>query len=238
VHFPPCILTGRAADPIVEGAGENELAVTFTPASAILNLDDDFAPNAAIITFDKCDVIGRGTILSIRGKYAAGFQGYYGVRLVPANIEGDWQHYVAVRWVDRKLELLGEGVALSVNSHGVCVGYHTISTENKNGCSACPPSVTWRAVLWRQDGSPSVLESNLNSAAYAVDDDGRVVGMVQDSAGRHFAFLWHGGELKRLDDLVKAPRWRFESAYGFTPDGGILGIGTHDGVAAAFIVHL
>ena len=84
----------------------------------------------------------------------------------------------------------------------------------------------------------AILLAKERSVAYAIDDGGRVIGTLQDSAGKHYAFVWHDGALRRLNDIMHTPRWRFESAYAFTPDGGILGIGTHDGVATAFIVHL
>src|ERR1700736_893758 len=80
--------------------------------------------------------------------------------------------------------------------------------------------------------------SSSRSAAYAIDDRDRVIGTLQDRTGRHYAFVWRTGVLRRLDDVVRAPQRRFESAYAFTDDGGILEIGTHDGVPTAFIVHL
>jgi hypothetical protein len=42
--------------------------------------------------------------------------------------------------------------------------------------------------------------------------------------------------LRRLDDLVRAPEWRFECGYAFTPSGDIVGIGTYRGKAAGFLI--
>jgi hypothetical protein len=58
--------------------------------------------------------------------------------------------------------------------------------------------------------------------------------MVQDDDGRHYAFLWQNGTLRRLDDVVRARNWRFECGYAFGPDGAIVGIGTYRGSPAVF----
>lgn len=235
VHFAPCKLISAATDPTVEGASGTDLAVTFEPLSAIQNDVGDFAPNAAIITAHGCDVIGRASIRAIRGKYIAGFQRFLDKWVADNSFESDQQIDVAVRWIGHKLQKLGKGVALGVNSGGACVGYRDISAYRQGYCCR---TLTPRAMLWNQDRSPSILVSDLDSVAYAIDDANRVVGSLQDTSKRHYAFLYHDGKVERLDDLVQAPRWRFEAAFGFTPDGGILGIGTHDGIATAFIVHL
>ncbi len=73
------------------------------------------------------------------------------------------------------------------------------------------------------------------SVAYGVSDNGTVVGMLSDAKGRHFAFRWRNGLLRRLDDLPHPPGWRFESAYAVTGDGSIAGIGTQHGVPKIFV---
>lgn len=236
-----CDLAGDAGEPIVEAANGDDLAVTFQSPN-LINLDNVdsglYAPNAAIARARGCDVIGRADIRAIKGRYAAGFRAYIGKNLAPTNFDPDHQRYVAVRWAGRRPSELGEGVALDVNARGVCVGA-TAPPGVERGYTAVEYGLAIpQAVIWQRDGSATVLKSYYRSVAYAVDDDARVVGMLQDPYGKHYAFIWRHGAVRRLDDLVQAPRWRFESAYGFTGDGGILGIGTHDGVATAFIVHL
>lgn len=249
VRLPHCDLAGETGDPLIEAASGDKLAVTFMSPSFIdLSQVDTgvYAPNAAIVKSRACDVIGRANILTINGNYAAGFQGYLGSTLAPTNVQVDQQTSVAVRWDGHRLERLGGGVAFDVNSRGDCVGSTVLpsyvggTTYLGNGmvaASASKPNIP-HAVLWRRNHPVMILEPRLLSFAYAIDDNERVVGMLQDLAGRHFAFIWRRGALKRLDSLVHEPRWRFESAYGFTPDGGILGIGTYDGIATAFVVHL
>ncbi|MDQ6780321.1 MAG: hypothetical protein M3Z37_04095, partial [Candidatus Eremiobacteraeota bacterium] len=193
-------------------------------------------------------VIGRANLRAVRGTYAAGFRGYLGKVLAPTNVNPQQQRYVAVRWRRHQLSELGEGVAFDVNSRGICVGatappgdestFSLSSSFGANHSSATYAFGTPKAVIWHRNGSATMLEPYYRSVAYALDEDDRVVGMLHDADGKHYAFIWRHGVLRRLDDLVQAPRWRFESAYGFTSDGGILGIGTHDGVATAFIVHL
>ena len=249
--YPSCDLKGQPGDPIIEGADADQFAVTFISPELIDfdNVDSGvYAPNATIISPAGCDVIGRANILAISGKYAAGFRGYLGTVLAPTNLNLQQQTYRAVRWAGGQLKEIGEGVAFDVSSSGACVGA-TAPTGDESFfmVSGHSESSSWsntyrygipHAVLWRYDGTELNLDATFRSVAYAIDDNDRVVGMERDSNGRHFAFLWQDGTLKRLDDLVQATRWRFESAYGFTSDGGIFGIGTHDGVATAFIVHL
>jgi hypothetical protein len=60
--------------------------------------------------------------------------------------------------------------------------------------------------------------------------------MLEDDAGRHYAYLWENGVLRRLDDVARAPQWRFECAYAFGPGGWIVGTGTYRGTPAGFIL--
>jgi hypothetical protein len=85
-------------------------------------------------------------------------------------------------------------------------------------------------------GSIELASASPLSVAYAIDPRGRVTGMLEDAQRRHYAFLWVGGRLRRLDDLVGVSAWRFECGYAFTPDGGIVGIGTYRGRATGFVV--
>jgi hypothetical protein len=60
--------------------------------------------------------------------------------------------------------------------------------------------------------------------------------MIEGDDGRHHAFLWQAGRLQLLDDIAHAAGWHFESAYAFSPDGSIAGIGVFRGTATAFLM--
>ena len=249
--YPHCDLSGDTGDPIVQAIDGGRLAVTFLSPESV-DLDKAAAgvdaPNAAIIDETGCRVIGRANLLAIRGDYAVGFRGYWGKALGPTNVNVQDQTFKVVRWDGHSLSELGEGVAFGVESNGVSVGASApTGDENVIMTVTRGPAGTSSnihqfgipyAELWDTAGSGLMLPSKARSVAYAIDENGRVAGMLRDEDGNHYAFLWQQGYLQRLDDLVQAPRWRFESAYGFTPDGGIIGIGTHDGIATAFIVYV
>jgi probable HAF family extracellular repeat protein len=251
VSLPHCDLRGEPGEPIVEDVSDDSLAVTFQSPSFIdlTNVDTGrYAPNAAIVTGGTCVVVGRATIVAIHGRYAVGFQGYLGSTVAPTNVQVDQQASVAVRWVDHEMQRLGNGVAFGVNSLGQAVGA-TMSPDYVGGSvylgngmvggkPGLPQPAQPHAILWGTDGTSILLIPKFRSIAYAIADDGRVIGTFQDSTGRHFAFVWKAGLLRRLDDIALDRRWHFESAYAFTSDGGIVGIGRHDGVASLFVLHL
>jgi hypothetical protein len=254
VSLPDCGLHGYTIGaPIVEAASGQVLGLNFGegyPPDFDAIRAGSWAPHAAVLDAQGCRVIGRATVRAIAGRFAAGFRGYLGSAMVPLGFNTVQQRFVAVIWRDGRLRELGAGVALGVNSQGVCVGATAFPGQSETGgfteitTTNGQPAVshTYRfavphAALWRTDGTRIVLETG-RSVAYAIDGGERVIGMLQDPTGRHYAFLWQDGVLRRLEDIVRAHHWRFESAYAFTPDGGILGIGTHDGVASAFILHL
>jgi len=244
----PCDADG---EPHAETVGDDGLGITFESTDLITNLDDTerYAPYAAFLVGDRCRIIGRANLRAERGRYAVGFRGYFGKMLAPTNVNTASQRYVAVRWTGSSLSELGPGVALDVASDGVAVGADgpsdiyskvSVSVSGPAGNSShvlkcCSP----HAVLWNRAGARIYLAKSFpHSVAYAIDDAHRVVGTLQDSKGQQYAFVWQHGTLRRLDDVIKMPGWRFESAYAFTPDGGIVGIGRRHGIATAFVAHL
>jgi hypothetical protein len=232
---PACTLQGMPGDPQVEAADSTRLAISYeNPENFDFDNLDPVLPNAAIVAFKKCTVIGRFAIRGIRGDYAVGFRTYVRGTPAPLNYDTDWQTSVAIRWSGHQIHELGQGRAFAVSLDGTCVGAAYLEYEHVvNDQIYGIPS----AAVWRMDGSRILIApQSPRSIAYSIDDRHRVIGMLEDKNGHHFAFVWRDGVLKRLDDIVQAPRWRFESAYAFTDDGGIVGIGTHDGVAMAYIV--
>lgn len=73
------------------------------------------------------------------------------------------------------------------------------------------------------------------SSAYDVNRAGDVVGYSYDNLGRSRAFLWLGGHMYDLNDLM-APGsgWILEAAYGINDAGQIVGAGDWNGLKTAF----
>ena len=129
----------------------------------------------------------------------------------------------ALRWRDGRRETLGDGRAFSVNRAGLTVGETTAG-----GLS--------HAVAWTASGDArDILPPSVFSAAYAVADDGTVVGTLLAVDQQHYAFRLRNGVRRRLDDLPHPPGWHFASAFAIAADGTIAGIGTYRDFAAIFL---
>lgn len=203
----------------------------------------DFAPYAVRLEGPSCTILGRASIRGLNGAYVVGFRGYLGDYIAPTDLNIDAQRYVAVRIHNGSLAELGPGVALAVASDGTAVGadapsgVHESETESANGTAETFSCCTPHAMLWRPDGTPVALAPHARSSvAYAIDDGGRVAGMLIDAMGKHRAFLWVNGRLSLLDDIVRARGWRCEAAFAFGPQGKILGVGILKRNAAIFDV--
>lgn len=249
-------LPGCAVDPVakdqhvyaVDARGRVALTIDITGANSHLLMQDDrgaYAPHAFIVEGDRCRTLGRAVVFGLRGRWAAGYRGYF--HGVPAStiLNEAQQRMVAVRWRDGLSTELGDGVAYAVNAAGLAVGASALAglcgsvlwvseDHRTRRCEAPTP----HALAWDVKGRKITLESRAaRSVAYDVGDDGTAVGMLQDAGGKHYAFRWRAGRVQRLDDLTHPPGWRFESAYAIAPDGTIAGIGTYRGLATVFTWH-
>ena len=179
----------------------------------------------------ECLNIGNGAGSGTAGLYTAGYTAYIGNVPAPSNVSRSKKRFIAMRWHERTREPFGAGVAVAVNASGAAVGSRrTARPRRRLRCGAA-------CLVWQGNGATVQLApASPLSVAYAIDDRGRVTGMLEDADHRHYAFLYANGTLHRLDDLARAPGWRFECGYAFTPGGGIVGIGTYRGTATAFIV--
>jgi hypothetical protein len=216
--------------PAIAGVLSNGAVIATMRSPAMVNLDDISGQNAPVVLHlrsRQCLNMGNGIALATAGLYTAGYTAYIANVPAPSNVVSSAERFVAMRWHERTREPLGAGVALAIDAAGAAAG------------ADVPPGAAYDAVpharFWRADGSAvDVAPNSPLSVGYAVDDRDRVTGMFEDTNRRHYAFLWDGNELHRLDDLVNAPGWRFECGYAFAPSGGIVGIGTYRGVAEAF----
>lgn len=220
----------------------NVLDVTYEHSSA-LSTDEvrtgEDAPYAVRIAGARCERLGRFNLRAVSGAYAVGYRGYLFGGQVPPGVNTPEQRFVAVLVKDGRLRELGAGEAFSVAPDGFAVGSDAPPLNEtigigKNIYKCCAP----HPVAWTSTGGELQLaQAGVRGVAYAVDATHRVVGSVIGRDGRHYAFLWKRGHLQLLDDVVRAPGWRLEAAYGFTSDGSIVGAGTHNGTATMFVVN-
>jgi hypothetical protein len=218
----------------VAGMLSNGSLIATVLSPPVVNLDDTSGQTAPVVVHLRswqCLNMGNGVATATSGLYTAGYNAYINDVPAPSNVISSKERYVAMRWHERTREPLGDGIALAVNDSGVAVG-----ADAPSGSAAredAPP----HAMLWRSPNDAVALAPrNHLSVAYAVDARGRATGMLEDDRHHHLAFLWDNGSLKRLDDVVNAPGWRFESGYAFAADGAIVGIGTYRGTPAIFEV--
>jgi hypothetical protein len=162
--------------------------------------------------------------------YSAGYTAYIANVPAPSNVVSSSERFTAMRWHERERQPLGSGVALAINAAGAAAG-SDVPPGRGSAFNALP-----HAQFWPSPGKAIELAPNVpQSVAYAIDDRSRIAGMLEDG-GRHYAFIWENGTLRRLDDIAAADGWRLESAYAFTRTGGIAGIGTYRGTAEAFVI--
>jgi hypothetical protein len=220
--------------PQLAGTLDNGALVATMLSPALVNLDDTSGQEAPVVLYlrsRQCLNVGNGIALATAGLYAAGYAAFIENVPAPSNVVSSKERFTAMRWRERTPDPLGPGVALAVNASGAAAG-----ADVPPGRGAVYDTAP-HARYWPASGpAVDVAENVPLSVAYAIDARDRVTGMLEDAAGRHYAFVWARGTLRRLDDAVAAPDWRFECGYTFTPEGGIAGIGSYRGRPAAFVV--
>lgn len=219
--------------PVFAGTLADGSIIATMQSPAIVDLDDtsgQYAPVVLHMRSAQCLNMGNGVALDTAGMYTAGYTAYINGVPAPSNVVSQNERYVAMRWNDRTREPLGAGVAIAINAAGNAAGADV--PPGKGAAYAAPHARVWVGTSAIEPADSTTA----TSVAYAIDSKNRAIGMIEDGDGRHYAFLWQNGTLRRLDDLVRAPGWRFECGYAFTPAGGIVGIGTYRGTAAAFTI--
>ncbi len=193
----------------------------------------------------RCTVLGTGIATGVRGGNVVGYLGYLDGFPAPMYVNLMVQQMHAMRWYDGRVNELGTGVPFATTSGGFAAGATALPGHagefaygNFFGPAGRYEFPIPHAAAWDANGRRILLVQNdSRSVAWDVADDATVVGMLQERDGKHYAFRWRSGRAQRLDDLAHPAGWRFESAYAIGADGAIAGIGTHDGVAAAFVWH-
>lgn len=221
--------------PDLAGALSNGALILTMRSPSLVDLDDATGRTAPVVLYyrDLCLNLGNGVALATSGAYTAGYAAYINDVAAPSNVISNKERFVAMRWHERTPQALGPGAAVAIAADGSAAG-----ADVPPGILAAY-AVAPHARVWLAGGAEADLAPNAPlSVAYAIDERGRVTGMLEDGDRRHYAFLWHDGRLERLDDLARAPGWRFECGYAFTADGSIAGIGTYRGVATGFVLPL
>lgn len=119
-------------------------------------------------------------------------------------------------------------VANALNDHGQAAGssYRLDGPGNRV------------ATLW--DGGELLslgTLSHTHSAAYALNNEGQVVGIAYTPRGDSLAFLWDDGAMVDLNALVPAgSAWELVAAYAINDRGQIAGFGYRRGFARAFLL--
>ena len=243
---PPCADSRFTGVHILGVDDRGQIALTFDPSYGAAGIDlenpasiRDNLPTAVAVRGQQCTVLGNAILMAIDGNYAAGYIGYLDGKPMPWAINAMDEQMVASRWSSTKEIALGNGVPYAISHTGLTVGATALPGHakefayNGSGRHGFP---TPHAIAWLPNGkSIRPVKDDERSVAWDVSEDGTIVGIEQLKTGKHYAFRWKNGRAQRLDDLPHPPGWRFESAYAIRPDGSIIGIGTHNGVATAFI---
>jgi hypothetical protein len=222
-----------SSGPVLAGGLRNGALVATMLSPPVVDLDDTSgsrAPVALYLWSGYCYNMGNGIALGTDGLYTAGYVAYIANVPAPSNAISNKERFVATRWNVRTGQALGSGVAIAVNEDGTVVG-----------ADAPPGDLAYEfsphALLWQPGHAAlEIAGDSAVSVAYAVDEKGRVAGMLEDARGHHYAFIWENGALRRLDDVVASPDWRFECVYAFARDGAMVGIGRYRGRPSAFVI--
>jgi hypothetical protein len=155
--------------------------------------------------------LGFGLATEMRGRFVVGFSAEQGL------VEYGQPHpSTALEWTGGTRTALGAGVAYGVNAAGAAVGDDEAST-----------GAVRKPTLW--SNGHAIRLSDASGSAYAIADDGTIVGVIGDHA-----FLIRGADaartVVRLDSLVE-PGWHIKGAYAIAASGRILAIGNRAGAA-------
>lgn len=140
------------------------------------------------------------------------------------------------------------GEATAINASGQVVGWtmtnysaywprHAFLVTPSNGIWNLPTysNINPTNLLMRDLGT---LESPANNSyANALNDQGWVVGMATTASGTNQAFLWRGGIMTNLNDLIAVNSgWVLTNATGINNQNEICGTGLYEGQKRAFVL--
>ncbi len=122
----------------------------------------------------------------------------------------------ATLWSNGTVTDLGPGVAQAINNSGTVVGITDSGATEWEGSSVI-------------DLEPLIPGSNQSNGAFAINDEGQVVGQSnsEDQYGSH-ATIWNDGVITDLNTVLSSSGrgWLLQYATGINDIGQIVGVGT------------
>jgi len=162
--------------------------------------------------------LGSGIATAIVGDYVAGYNISYGLL---GDQPREKATTIALEYIGKRKINLGSGIAWSVNSSNVVVGddRHTIDGHG-------------RPTLWAHGREISL--SSTPGSAYAISDDGTVVGDVATGA---FISRFRDNRVKTilLDRLLADRSWHVIHAYGLSSNRSIVAVASRRGGSAELV---
>lgn len=146
---------------------------------------------------------------------------------VALNAEGFPRGFLWDRGAMIDLGTLGgsDSAASDINDAGVIVGDASTADDLHS-----------YAVRWTQGQIEYLGTLGEWSQARAINNRGQVVGWSKATDGRAHAFLWQGGTMTSLNDLIPASGWSLIVANDINDAGDIVGMGMLNGERHAFLL--
>jgi probable HAF family extracellular repeat protein len=141
-----------------------------------------------------------------------------------------WHAYLRDEGVMTDLGTLGgsRSVAYNLNDAGQVVGWADLTGN-----------ITFHAVLWNNGVITDLGTLSGPSVASGINNSGQIVGYSYTAAGRQHAFIYSGGVMQDLNDLIPVDSgWELNYGSGITDDGKIIGWGLINGQTHAFLLTL
>ena len=200
------------------------VATTRDYSSAVYNVDaGDFDPHyredeAWILTGKTWHRLGFGDLTSLAGPFACGYISYIHRHPILERPTRAQLQPIALLWKGGRVTRLGAGVAFGVNAEGAAVGDDRATIDGMTIRNQMPGPIGGVPVLWKA-GTKTQLATRTGTA-YAVGDDGTVVGTFADGRG----FIVRDGVRHELDATIVRGlrRRRITGAFAVNARGRIL----------------
>jgi hypothetical protein len=201
-----------------------------------------YMDEAGIVNGDSTTSLGLGDVLSMRGRFSAGYVAPYGWCI---NMGAP----TAVLWKGTKKSTLGPGIGFGVDANGDVVGDdRTLGNRSFGGEIDVDCTDDARPTLWRQERTIHVSEERGSALAIR---NGLIVGTAgvtrfcckdgRDGFAGGRAFAAHADDVRHsfqyLDDITRGD-WTITSAFAIASSGRILAVGHGPDSAAANILIL
>lgn len=180
-------------------------------------------PQSGVYDGKRLRRLGYWTVTSISGDYLAGYDWYTDPVAQARSPNVSVAQQRVIRWHNSNIEVVGLGVALGVNAHGVVVGAGQIKYP-----FMCP--MVFSSI------KPTCL-INRYGIAYSIANDGTIVGFFRDDVNGDHAFVARGGRVLDLNQLVPRRAGRaLQRAFVIDSSDRVVAYGTEAGRNALFVL--